>query len=100
MDISRSLILLQVYFMDTQIWYAIFSTICGGVIGAFDRLGEVILSCWIHSTHLFNPYCVTKMKSRSPYVIISFPNKIISILRPDTNAWNAKVQVPIIAWCI
>lgn len=47
MDISRSLILLQVYFMDTQIWYAIFSTICGGVIGAFDRLGEVLLSCWI-----------------------------------------------------
>lgn len=32
----------QVYFMDTQIWYAIFSTLCGGVIGAFDRLGEVI----------------------------------------------------------
>ncbi|CAL5325886.1 unnamed protein product [Camellia sinensis] len=30
-----------VYFMDTQIWYAIFSTLCGGVIGAFDRLGEI-----------------------------------------------------------
>ncbi|XAR73156.1 1,3-beta-glucan synthase [Bertholletia excelsa] len=30
-----------VYFMDTQIWYAIFSTICGGVTGAFDRLGEI-----------------------------------------------------------
>ncbi|KAF3678770.1 Callose synthase 5 [Capsicum annuum] len=29
-----------VYFMDAQIWYAIFSTLCGGVIGAFDRLGE------------------------------------------------------------
>lgn len=27
--------------MDTQIWYAIFSTLYGGVIGAFDRLGEV-----------------------------------------------------------
>lgn len=35
--------LLQIYFMDTQIWYAIFSTICGGVSGAFDRLGEVIV---------------------------------------------------------
>ncbi|XP_020225550.1 callose synthase 5 [Cajanus cajan] len=32
---------LMVYFMDTQIWYSIFSTICGGVIGAFDRLGEI-----------------------------------------------------------
>ncbi|KAI3781161.1 hypothetical protein L2E82_11164 [Cichorium intybus] len=30
-----------VYFMDTQIWYAIFSTLCGGMIGAFDRLGEI-----------------------------------------------------------
>ncbi|GMY22214.1 callose synthase 1-like isoform X2 [Fagus crenata] len=31
-----------VYFMDTQIWYAIFSTIFGGIYGAFRRLGEVI----------------------------------------------------------
>ncbi|XP_059643980.1 callose synthase 5-like isoform X2 [Cornus florida] len=30
-----------VYFMDTQIWYGIFSTIYGGAIGAFDRLGEI-----------------------------------------------------------
>ncbi|GMN30383.1 hypothetical protein TIFTF001_002769 [Ficus carica] len=31
----------MVYFMDTQIWYAIYSTLCGGIIGAFDRLGEI-----------------------------------------------------------
>ncbi|GAA0172046.1 hypothetical protein LIER_25951 [Lithospermum erythrorhizon] len=30
-----------VYFMDTQIWYAIFSTIFGGFYGAFRRLGEI-----------------------------------------------------------
>ncbi|GLT25134.1 hypothetical protein SLA2020_002850 [Shorea laevis] len=30
-----------VYFMDTQIWYAVFSTLYGGFIGAFDRLGEI-----------------------------------------------------------
>ncbi|KAB1224868.1 Callose synthase 2 [Morella rubra] len=30
-----------VYFMDTQIWYAIFSTIVGGIYGAFCRLGEI-----------------------------------------------------------
>ncbi|XXG90536.1 hypothetical protein AAC387_Pa12g2277 [Persea americana] len=30
-----------VYFMDTQLWYAIFSTIFGGIIGAFSRLGEI-----------------------------------------------------------
>jgi uncharacterized membrane protein YkvI len=27
--------------MDTQIWYAIFSTMIGGIYGAFRRLGEV-----------------------------------------------------------
>ncbi|KAF6171148.1 hypothetical protein GIB67_012222 [Kingdonia uniflora] len=30
-----------VYFMDTQIWYAIFSTVCGGIHGAFNHLGEI-----------------------------------------------------------
>ncbi|KAI5078937.1 hypothetical protein GOP47_0006608 [Adiantum capillus-veneris] len=30
-----------VYFMDTQIWYAIYSTLVGGVAGAFHRLGEI-----------------------------------------------------------
>ncbi|KAL5150341.1 Callose synthase 5 [Glycine soja] len=31
----------MVYFMDTQIWYALFTTLCGGLVGAFDRLGEI-----------------------------------------------------------
>ncbi|XP_078151052.1 callose synthase 7-like [Carex rostrata] len=31
----------MVYFMDTQIWYAIFSTIFGGINGAFSHLGEI-----------------------------------------------------------
>ncbi|KAB8424723.1 hypothetical protein FH972_024983 [Carpinus fangiana] len=30
-----------VYFMDAQIWYAIFSTIFGGIQGAFSYLGEI-----------------------------------------------------------
>ena len=30
--------------MDTQIWYAIFSTLFGGISGAFSHLGEVIFS--------------------------------------------------------
>ncbi|XAR54308.1 1,3-beta-glucan synthase [Bertholletia excelsa] len=33
--------IILVYFMDTQIWYAIFSTIFGGLYGAFRRLGEI-----------------------------------------------------------
>jgi callose synthase len=27
--------------MDTQIWYALFSTLIGGIYGAYRRLGEV-----------------------------------------------------------
>ncbi|XP_042395925.1 callose synthase 3-like [Zingiber officinale] len=30
-----------VYFMDTQIWYSIFSTLVGGIYGACLRLGEI-----------------------------------------------------------
>lgn len=33
--------IILVYFMDTQIWYAIFSTMVGGIYGAFRRLGEI-----------------------------------------------------------
>lgn len=33
--------IILVYFMDTQIWYAIFSTLIGGVYGACRRLGEI-----------------------------------------------------------
>ncbi|XP_021713854.1 callose synthase 5-like isoform X1 [Chenopodium quinoa] len=32
---------IMVYFMDTQIWYSIYTTVYGGFIGAFDRLGEI-----------------------------------------------------------
>ncbi|CAI9089021.1 OLC1v1023506C1 [Oldenlandia corymbosa var. corymbosa] len=33
--------IILVYLMDTQIWYAIFSTIVGGISGAFSHLGEI-----------------------------------------------------------
>ncbi|RWR90536.1 Glycosyl transferase [Cinnamomum micranthum f. kanehirae] len=33
--------IILVYFLDTQIWYAIFSTLFGGIYGAFRRLGEI-----------------------------------------------------------
>ena len=42
-DFYALLFALQVYFMDTQIWYTIFSTLLGGIYGAFQRLGEVFL---------------------------------------------------------
>ncbi|OMO49646.1 Glycosyl transferase, family 48 [Corchorus capsularis] len=31
----------MVYFMDAQIWYAIFSTLLGGILGAFRHVGEI-----------------------------------------------------------
>ncbi|ONK73450.1 uncharacterized protein A4U43_C04F31620 [Asparagus officinalis] len=33
--------IILVYFMDTQIWYAIYSTLVGGIYGAMRRLGEI-----------------------------------------------------------
>ncbi|KAK1613351.1 hypothetical protein QYE76_037024 [Lolium multiflorum] len=33
--------IILVYFMDTQIWYAVFSTLVGGIYGACRRLGEI-----------------------------------------------------------
>ncbi|KAJ8616668.1 hypothetical protein MRB53_036040 [Persea americana] len=33
--------IILVYFMDTQIWYAVYCTIFGGVSGIFHRLGEI-----------------------------------------------------------
>ncbi|KAL7607018.1 hypothetical protein Lser_V15G15427 [Lactuca serriola] len=33
--------IVMIYFMDAQIWYAIFATIIGGIYGAFSHLGEI-----------------------------------------------------------
>ncbi|KAL5582519.1 hypothetical protein UlMin_014961, partial [Ulmus minor] len=33
--------IVMVYVMDVQIWYAIFSTLFGGIYGAFSHLGEI-----------------------------------------------------------
>ncbi|MQM07928.1 hypothetical protein Taro_040776 [Colocasia esculenta] len=58
-----------IYFMDTQIWYAIFSTICGGFSGAFARLGEIRTLGMLRSRFqslpgAFNTYLVPSEKSR------------------------------------
>lgn len=39
--------------MDTQIWYAIFSTIYGGIYGAFRRLGEVGEGLFLYKSDMF-----------------------------------------------
>ncbi|KAJ3679540.1 hypothetical protein LUZ60_017551 [Juncus effusus] len=58
-----------VYFMDTQIWYSIFSTIYGGVSGAFGRLGEIRTLGMLRSRFsslpgAFNTYLVPSDKTR------------------------------------
>jgi len=61
---------LLVYLMDTQIWYAIYSTIFGGMTGALGRLGEIrtlgMLRSRFHSLPgAFNTYLVPSDKSRN-----------------------------------
>ncbi|KAL6606076.1 hypothetical protein ACP70R_041729 [Stipagrostis hirtigluma subsp. patula] len=61
---------LLVYLMDTQIWYAIFSTIFGGMTGALGRLGEIrtlgMLRSRFHSLPgAFNTFLVPSDKSRN-----------------------------------
>ncbi|KAI3451534.1 hypothetical protein Pfo_008199, partial [Paulownia fortunei] len=58
-----------VYFLDLQIWYAIFSTLYGGFIGAFDRLGEIRTLGMLRSRFqslpgAFNTYLVPSDKTR------------------------------------
>lgn len=60
---------MMVYFMDTQIWYSIFSTLYGGIIGAFDRLGEIRTLGMLRSRFqslpgAFNTYLVPSNKSQ------------------------------------
>ncbi|KAK9132483.1 hypothetical protein Scep_012011 [Stephania cephalantha] len=47
--------LVQVYFMDTQIWYSIFYTICGGIRGALSHLGEIRTLGMLRSRFEFVP---------------------------------------------
>ena len=47
--------------MDTQIWYAIYSTLFGGIVGAFHHLGEV--SGKIH----FNVFFVAQFTPSKPF---------------------------------
>ncbi|XP_035551340.1 callose synthase 5 [Juglans regia] len=58
-----------VYFMDTQLWYAICSTLYGGVLGAFDRLGEIRTLGMLRSRFqslpgAFNTYLVPSDRSQ------------------------------------
>jgi hypothetical protein len=56
--------------MDAQIWYAIFSTLFGGIYGAFRRLGEV-------SNIFFFVLLVIVCNENYPALFVShFPNEL------------------------
>ncbi|KAH9717607.1 callose synthase 5 [Citrus sinensis] len=72
----------QIYFMDSQIWYSIYSTLCGGVIGAFDRLGEIRTLGMLRSRFqslpgAFNTYLVPSDKT--PKRGFSFSKKFAEV---------------------
>ncbi|KAM3282637.1 callose synthase 5 [Capsicum chacoense] len=81
-----------VYFMDAQIWYAIFSTLCGGVIGAFDRLGEIRTLGMLRSRFqslpgAFNTYLVPNEKAEKNFFSLS---KSFTEVSPSKRSEAAK----------
>ncbi|XP_075081042.1 callose synthase 5-like [Nicotiana tabacum] len=81
-----------VYFMDAQIWYAIFSTLCGGVIGAFDRLGEIRTLDMLRSRFqslpgAFNSYLVPSDKTDKKGISLS---KSFNEVSPSKRSEAAK----------
>lgn len=69
--------------MDTQIWYAIFATIIGGIYGAFSHLGEVR-----YFSHLSDK--IISLPSEISFIFFNavFPNV-------DKNSWYAKGKIRI-----
>ncbi|XP_022774628.1 putative callose synthase 6 isoform X2 [Durio zibethinus] len=61
-----------VYFMDAQIWYAIFSTLFGGIHGAFSHLGEI--------------RTLGMLRSRFESVPAAFCRRLV----PSTNQYDRK----------
>lgn len=67
--------------MDTQIWYAIFATVIGGIYGAFSHLGEVPDSFAI---------CSYKFLT----LLLKVLNLLYAILPiSDKNTWYVKGEI-------
>ena len=85
--------------MDTQIWYAIFSTLFGGIYGAFRRLGEVnIIPGMVHLSSI--PGGDTLFLFQQLYLPFPLANLFLSfILHPDPYFGHVEIPVSIITWC-
>ncbi|KAM3698993.1 hypothetical protein ACJW31_06G228400 [Castanea mollissima] len=60
-----------VYFMDAQIWYAIYSTLFGGIHGAFSHLGEI--------------RTLGMLRSRFEAVLSAFENRLAPLAKEDSK---------------
>ncbi|KAF2290622.1 hypothetical protein GH714_014737 [Hevea brasiliensis] len=67
-----------VYFMDCQIWYAIFSTIFGGIHGAFSHLGEI--------------RTLGMLRSRFESVPSAFSSRLVPSSKEDKYAEKALIE--------
>ncbi|CAA0839441.1 Callose synthase 5 [Striga hermonthica] len=88
---------IMVYFLDLQIWYSVFSTLYGGFIGAFDRLGEIRTLAMLRSRFqslpaAFNTSLVPSDKSRRRGFFHSKNNKVNASRRSEAakfaQLWN------------
>ncbi|GAB2285087.1 Callose synthase 7 [Dionaea muscipula] len=61
-----------VYFMDGQIWYAVYSTIFGGILGAFSHLGEI--------------RTLRMLRSRFESVPIAFRERLVALPKEEANS--------------
>ncbi|OVA17115.1 Glycosyl transferase [Macleaya cordata] len=82
-----------VYFMDAQIWYAIFSTICGGINGAFNHLGEIRTLGMLRSRFDAVPIAFSarlvpssKEESKKHHLVIL----LLSIVQQQDETWERK----------
>eukprot|EP00257_Ricinus_communis_P020162 XP_015579333.1 callose synthase 7 [Ricinus communis] len=70
-----------VYFMDTQIWYAIFSTLFGGIHGAFSHLGEIRTLGMLRSRFESVPSAFSRH-------LVPSPNEDAKSIYPDESIAN------------
>ncbi|KAM4094928.1 hypothetical protein ACB094_06G232000 [Castanea mollissima] len=63
--------IILVYFMDAQIWYAIYSTLFGGIHGAFSHVGEI--------------RTLGMLRSRFEAVPSAFKNRLAPVAKEDSK---------------
>uniref|UniRef100_A0A2P2MMM1 1,3-beta-glucan synthase n=1 Tax=Rhizophora mucronata TaxID=61149 RepID=A0A2P2MMM1_RHIMU len=91
--------IILVYFMDAQIWYAIFSTLFGGIYGAFRRLGEIRTLGMLRSRfeslpEVFNDRLIPKEKSEPEKKGLKARLKATSLRKDSENPAKDKKVAP------